>query len=651
MLLAIDVGNTNIVYGLFEGERSSTQFRVESARGRTADEYAVALRSLLAMHGVDPERRRRDHRQRRAVAHRADDAARARAFGREALVVGPGIRTGMAILIENPREVGADRIADAVAGFDKAKGRRRRRRLRHLDELRLRHAQGRVPRRRPRARPPDQRRRALLARREAPARRDRQARQGRRAQHGPRDAVGHRLRLRRPRRRPRRAHPRGARIPVRGHRHRRARVAHRPALEDDRRGRRRAHARRPAHPLRAQSGMSARTALPVRRPAAVALCALALAGRVALGVAFGSGSAALAALLAPGSRDYRHRGRLPPAARPARRRGGRRARGGRRRVPERPAQPARRAVHPRRLRRRRARRDARDRVGRRGAARPLARRASRWPRSRAALRRRRSCGRSAAPGRTGGASILLAGVVVNAIASAASSSSRPSPSRALQSLVWWLMGFLDAPSGRSSRFVTLYVAAGMAVLLADAARINVLALGDEPAASLGVDVRALERRTLFACAAVVGAIVSVDRASSASSASSCRRRCAASSGPTFACSSRRRSWRAPPRSSRAISLVRLLRPWCTRRPRRGASRRSSAARCSSCSSCESRASLVQAFCCPAAASCCCCCWSICEMARERSMANCFTSRTWLVASLLSSAVIFCRSRSWKSASK
>jgi type III pantothenate kinase len=44
------------------------------------------------------------------------------AFGRDAMVVGPGIRTGMAILIENPREVGADRIADAVAGYDKAKG-------------------------------------------------------------------------------------------------------------------------------------------------------------------------------------------------------------------------------------------------------------------------------------------------------------------------------------------------------------------------------------------------------------------------------------------------------------------------------------------------------------------------------------------------
>jgi type III pantothenate kinase len=123
MLLAVDVGNTNIVYGLFEGAVLVHQFRVESARGRTSDEYAVQLHSLLAMHGIDPK---------------AVDAAIIacvvpsltepmmqlvkRGFGRDALVVGPGIRTGMAILIENPREVGADRIADAVAGFDKAKG-------------------------------------------------------------------------------------------------------------------------------------------------------------------------------------------------------------------------------------------------------------------------------------------------------------------------------------------------------------------------------------------------------------------------------------------------------------------------------------------------------------------------------------------------
>jgi type III pantothenate kinase len=123
MLLAIDVGNTNIVYGLFEGERLVHTFRVESVRGRTADEYAIALRSLLAMHEID--------------SAGVDSAILAcvvpsltepmtrlvrQAFGRETMLVGPGIRTGMAILIDNPREVGADRIADAVAGYELAKG-------------------------------------------------------------------------------------------------------------------------------------------------------------------------------------------------------------------------------------------------------------------------------------------------------------------------------------------------------------------------------------------------------------------------------------------------------------------------------------------------------------------------------------------------
>ena len=105
MLLAIDVGNTNIVYGVFDGQTLVHQFRVETSRGRTADEYAVILRQLLAMRDV-----------------KASDVSAAivasvvpaltepmlelvrRAFGHEALVVGPGIRTGMAILYENPRE-------------------------------------------------------------------------------------------------------------------------------------------------------------------------------------------------------------------------------------------------------------------------------------------------------------------------------------------------------------------------------------------------------------------------------------------------------------------------------------------------------------------------------------------------------------------
>lgn len=123
MLLTIDVGNTNIVYGLFQESRLRHQFRVESARGRTADEYAVQLRALLDMHSVD-----RSSVQAAIIACVVPSLTEPmvglvkRAFGRDAMVVGPGIRTGMAILIENPREVGADRIADAVAGYDRAKG-------------------------------------------------------------------------------------------------------------------------------------------------------------------------------------------------------------------------------------------------------------------------------------------------------------------------------------------------------------------------------------------------------------------------------------------------------------------------------------------------------------------------------------------------
>jgi type III pantothenate kinase len=123
MLLAIDVGNTNIVYGLFEGEKIVHKFRVESVRGRTSDEYAVALRSLLEMNGIMPARV--DSAVLASVVPPLTDPMLHLVkgmFGLEPIVVGPGIRTGMAILIENPREVGADRIADAVAGYDRAKG-------------------------------------------------------------------------------------------------------------------------------------------------------------------------------------------------------------------------------------------------------------------------------------------------------------------------------------------------------------------------------------------------------------------------------------------------------------------------------------------------------------------------------------------------
>jgi type III pantothenate kinase len=123
MLLVIDVGNTNIGFGLFEGDKLVHQFRCESARQRTSDEYAVFIRQMLLLKDVE-------HRKIEAgiiasvVPPLTDvmvDMVR-RAFAREPLVVGPKIRSGMAILYENPREVGADRIVNAVAAFDQVKG-------------------------------------------------------------------------------------------------------------------------------------------------------------------------------------------------------------------------------------------------------------------------------------------------------------------------------------------------------------------------------------------------------------------------------------------------------------------------------------------------------------------------------------------------
>ncbi len=115
--------------------------------------------------------------------------------------------------------------------------------------------------------------------------------------------------------------------------------------------------------------------------------------------------------------------------------------------------------------------------------------------------------RSAA--RPSGSSILLAGVVVNAIASGAITFLKTLVSdRVGQELIFWLVGFLEAPPTTSLVAVGAYVTLGSIVLLRDAGRLNLLALGQESAEHLGVDVRALELRVFFACSLIVGAVVS-----------------------------------------------------------------------------------------------------------------------------------------------
>jgi iron complex transport system permease protein len=115
-----------------------------------------------------------------------------------------------------------------------------------------------------------------------------------------------------------------------------------------------------------------------------------------------------------------------------------------------------------------------------------------------------------APEGSGGTSVLLAGVMVNSIAAALITFIKTlvSPSRA-QQLLRWLTGFIDLPSSAALAAAAAYVAVGCAVLLADAGRLNLLALGDDAASSLGVEVRALQRRVFLACSCVVGAVVSL----------------------------------------------------------------------------------------------------------------------------------------------
>lgn len=123
MLLVVDVGNTNISFGVFDGTNLREHVRCESARSRTADEYAVLVRQMLALRGLDPAQI--DSAIIASVVPPLTDTTVEvvrRGFGREPLVVGPGIKTGMAILYENPREVGADRIVNAVAAYEWAKG-------------------------------------------------------------------------------------------------------------------------------------------------------------------------------------------------------------------------------------------------------------------------------------------------------------------------------------------------------------------------------------------------------------------------------------------------------------------------------------------------------------------------------------------------
>lgn len=118
MLLVIDVGNTNTVIGLYQGERLAHHFRIVTKRQTTADEVGELILSLVERRGIDPS-----EIEGAILAsvvpplNRLFAEAFALLLGKAPIIVGPGVKTGMPLLVDNPAELGADRIANAVAGW------------------------------------------------------------------------------------------------------------------------------------------------------------------------------------------------------------------------------------------------------------------------------------------------------------------------------------------------------------------------------------------------------------------------------------------------------------------------------------------------------------------------------------------------------
>jgi len=123
VLLVIDVGNTNIVLGVYKGEKLLDSWRIDTDENKTSDEYSILINQLLLFSEIKaseiediiisfvvPN-----------IRHSLGNTIR-KLFNKEPLVVGPGVKTGMNIKIDNPKQVGADRIVNAIAAYEKYGG-------------------------------------------------------------------------------------------------------------------------------------------------------------------------------------------------------------------------------------------------------------------------------------------------------------------------------------------------------------------------------------------------------------------------------------------------------------------------------------------------------------------------------------------------
>ena len=123
MLLAFDIGNTTIAVGVFKGKKLLKDWRIKTDKEKTGDEYGIILLSLFQREAIKP-----DGFEAAIISSVVPPLTPVfqdlllDLFGLEALLVGPGLKTGMPILYENPFEVGADRVVAALAAYEKYGG-------------------------------------------------------------------------------------------------------------------------------------------------------------------------------------------------------------------------------------------------------------------------------------------------------------------------------------------------------------------------------------------------------------------------------------------------------------------------------------------------------------------------------------------------
>lgn len=119
MILVVDVGNTNITCGVYEGKKLKTTFRMMTKFPRTSDEYGISIRELLRTNQIDKQ-----EIEGTIIASVVPNVmhslvgAFTRYVGTQPIIVGPGVKTGIKITSDNPREIGPDRIVDVVAAYE-----------------------------------------------------------------------------------------------------------------------------------------------------------------------------------------------------------------------------------------------------------------------------------------------------------------------------------------------------------------------------------------------------------------------------------------------------------------------------------------------------------------------------------------------------